>query len=234
MSNIHQKVSWELYKSELETIYQKSKAIKNILLKKAWRYTILSNLINYPTKLLLGVTVGGGAIQLFTTPDTTNMMMASVTSMLTVDIYWIQVLRMIFEIIALVLVITRDYFQFETQIEKFYAASQSVESFCSSVKYQSFLQRENEGDRYEILLMFKKLYEEMISNNKIIQTIEILAPATPEEQHRLNPSSEMDSATSSEHDEENPPPHEDRRSSIVTEHGNRMLLLQTQLERIPK
>lgn len=228
MSNIHQKVSWELYKSELETIYQKSKAIKNILLKKAWRYTILSNLINYPTKLLLGVTVGGGAIQLFTTSDG---MMGSVTSMLTADIYWIQVLRMVFEIIALVLVITRDYFQFETQIEKFYAASQSVESFCNSVKYQSFLQRENEGDRYEILLMFKKLYEEMISNNKIIQTIEILAPATPEEQHRLNPSSEMDSATSSEHDEENPP---DRRSSIVTEHGNRMLLLQTQLERIPK
>lgn len=210
----NQKITWELYKYELDTICTKSKAIKVALLRKARIYTILSILINYPVKLLLGVTVGGGAVQLFNEST----------------IYWITVLRIVFEISALILTITRDFFMFETQIEKFYSASHAVDTFYNSVKYESYLRRGNEGDRYEVLLMYKKLYEEMVSNNKIIQTVETISPATPPDE-RLTRQTDMDSAPSN--DEENPPEPVDNRRVSLTADRNRVFYMHSLLERMP-
>lgn len=229
MSNtIHQKVSYELYKQELDSIYTKSKYIKNSLLRKAKIYTILSILIGYPTKIALGISVGSGTIQLVTTQD--GMQSATAMFISQNNYYWITILRIVFEILALVLTITRDFFQFESQIEKYYSASQAIESFCTSVKYQTFLQKENEGDRYEILLMFKKLYEEMSTSHSIIQTVELTSPATPPDEHHRAVSQGMDSATSSA-DEENQLD-EPRRSSL-TEDKKRLFYIHSQLERIP-
>ena len=228
---IHQKVSYELYKQELDKIYIRSKEMKSKLLKKARTYTILSVLINYPTKLLMGIAVGGGGIQLFTTPSGSDQ---SATAMFVGqhDNYWIQVTRMIFEIAALILVITRDFFLFETQVEKLYTAAQAIESFCTSIKYESFLQKGSEGDRFQTLLTYKKMYEDLISDNKVIQTVELTSPSTPPDEHHKRPSADMESATNSdEPDEEN---QLDEKRTSLTEHKKRLFLIHTQLERMPK
>lgn len=220
-STIQQKITWKVYKSELDSICNKTKQIKTILLRKAKIYTVLSVLINYPVKLILGTTVGGGAVQLLN--DQTD------------GREWIGILRIIFEIMALVLVITRDFFVFETQIEKFYAAAAAVDTFYKSVKYESFLQQGSENDRLETLLMYQKLYEEMVSNNKIIQTVENITPSTPEEiHHNHRPSEEMDDAESEDKDSDDVKRIlSQRRSSKVMEDRNRAYYIHSMLERMP-
>jgi hypothetical protein len=219
MSNIKQKITWQVYKTELDSICNKTRHIKTVLLKKARIFTILSVLINYPVKLILGITVGGGAIELFNKAE---------------GVVWIGYLRIALEIMALILVITRDFFIFETQIEKFYAAAAAVDTFYKSVKYESFLQQGSENDRLETLQMYQKLYEEMIANNKIIQTVENISPATtPDEiQVRVHrQSDDMDSISSSSEEEEKI--QYKRRASKVTEDRNRAFYIHSMLERMP-
>lgn len=217
MSNIKQKITWQVYKAELDSICNKTKHIKMVLLKKARIFRILSVLINYPVKLILGTTVGGGAIELFNKNE----------------IVWIGYLRIALEIMALILVITRDFFVFETQIEKFYAAAAAVDTFYKSVKYESFLQQGSENDRLETLQMYQKLYEEMIANNKIIQTVENISPSTPDEvQLRVHKQSDdMDSVSSSS--EEDTKIQYTRQASKVVEDRNRAFYIHSMLERMP-
>lgn len=217
--SIQQKITWNIYKSELDSICNKTKHIKAILLRKAKIYTVLSVLINYPVKLILGTTVSGSAIQLFNEQ--------------TEGREWIGILKMVLEIVALILVITRDFFVFETQIEKFYAAASAVDTFYKSVKYESFLQQGSESDRLETLLMYKKLYEEMVSNNKVIQTVENITPSTPPDElhHHTRPSEEMDDAESSDKESDDVKRVLSKRK--MTEDRNRAYYIHSMLERMP-
>lgn len=214
--SIQQKITWKVYKSELDSICNKTKNIKTILLKKARVYTILSVLINYPVKLILGTTVSGSAIQMFDNN--------------TEGREWIGIFKIVLEIMALILVITRDFFVFETQIEKFYAAASAIDIFYKSVKYESFLQQGSENDRLETLLMYKKLYEEMVSNNKVIQTVENVTPSTPvEEGHHQRPSEDMADAESEDSDDVKRVVSKRK----MTEDRNRAYYIHSMLERMP-
>jgi hypothetical protein len=210
--SIKQKISYEIYKAELDSICTKTKVIKTTLLKKARAYTILAVLINYPVKIILGTTVGGGAVQLL---DENGRP-------------WITILNTVIQVIALILVITRDFFEFETRIEKCYAAAAAIQSFYMNVKYESFLEKGKENDRFETLLMYNKIYEEIVSNNKIIQTVETTA-GTPEELEagirRRDTDDDMDSASSVD---DNAPT---VRKTLEDKH--RMLYIASILDRMP-
>lgn len=210
-----QKITWAVYKSELEKLCKNTKEIRADLLKKAHTNHILSICFSYPIKILLGSTVSGGVVQMVTNPSAEQPLFSVTT---------LNIIRVVLELIVLFLVVTKDFFQFETQIEKYYTAAAAIETFYKTVKYQSFHMKGTEGDRLETLLSFKNLYDEIVSNNKIIQTVEDISPPSPD----------MDSASSSENaDVELPPVNNveaSRRRSVAT---NRMFYMQSMLDRMP-
>lgn len=203
-----QKITWAVYKSELDKLCKSTKEIRADLLKKARFNYVLSICFSYPIKILLGSTVSGGVVQMVTTADNT---LISITTL--------NIIRVVLELLVLFLVVTKDFFEFETQIEKYYTAAAAIETFYKTVKYQSFHMKGTEGDRLGILLSFKNIYDEIVSNNKIIQTVEDISPPS------------MDSASTSSDNEENQiTTDESRRRQSVT---NRMMYMQSMLDRIP-
>lgn len=190
----------------------KTKEIKISLMKRAKLYTVFSVLINYPVKIIMATTIGGGTVQLL---DPTKGQS------------WITILTTVIQVIALILVVTRDFFEFETRTEKCYAAAAAIQSFYMTVKYESFLEKGSENDRFETLLMYNKIYEEIVTNNKIIQTVEATTTTPEESDHgirRRDTDNDMDSASSEDAKEINP------RKGI--EERNRLAYVTSMLDRL--
>lgn len=211
-----QKITWALYKSELDSICQKTKTIKNTLLQKAKRTNIFSILINYPVKIILGSSVSGGIIQLIDESQNNSC---------NTSVNWITVLRTVCEIVAMILILTDDFFKFDTLIEKYYSAASAIDTFYRSVKYQSYHMKGTEGDRLEILLSFQNLYDDIVSSNKVIQTVEDITPKTPFDDR------EMQTVTTNEDND-------DDDKIGATNHnnneGNRMFYIHSMIDRIDK
>ena len=223
--SIQQKITWEIYKSELDTICTGTRNMRLALLKRAKHARILSIIFGYPVKLIIGITVGGGITQLLDKNAVCTVVDGQI-EYLSADNNWITIVSTVLSIIALILSITRDFFEFEKKIEQYYTAAAALDLFYKSVKYESFLKQGSEKDRFETLVMFQKLYSEMVATNKVIQTVEsISTPSTPLEP-RSAQTMDMHSVSS---DEEEP----------VISHGSRedqhrMFYMREMLERMPK
>lgn len=158
-----QKISWENYMAEIELMCIKTRTMKNDLLKSAKQASWWSTAIGYPSKILLTITAAGGGIQIFG-QDTHDA--------------WITIVRTVLEILVLILVSAKDSFNFAKKAEKYYTAARAVGAFYDMIKFQSYQIKGTEGDRLSVLKNYKDLYSEIVSNNQIIQTVEI-ASTTP-------------------------------------------------------
>jgi len=217
---VQQKISWHVYKKEMEKICENTKELKQALLKKAKIARIFSIVVGYPIKILLGSAASGGVIELvtndavFNNADSSNMICQQ-------PLTWVIILRTVLELFALVLVVTQDFFQFDTQIEKYYAAAAAIDTFYKTVKYQSWHLKGTEGDRLDNLLDYKKLYDEIVSNNQIIQTVE-----------EMNSANNTDSRNSDDDIEQGSENGTVLRNTL--NNNNRMMYLQTMLDRMPQ
>lgn len=153
-----QKISWESYKTELHLMSIKTKEVKKKLLNEGKKASRWATLIGYPAKILLTLTATGGGIQIFSEGKENEE--------------WITILRTILEIIVLILVTTKDSFNFEKKKEKYFLAAKSMDTFHELVRFQTFQVKGMEGDRYEVLKDLKEMYAEIVQNNQIIQMIE--------------------------------------------------------------
>ena len=173
-----QKISWENYKAEIELMCIRTRSTKKELLKQARNASWWSTAIGYPSKILLAVSAGGGGIQLFGEND---------------DDLWITITRTVLELCVLIIVTTKDSFNFERKAEKYYTAAKAINAFYEIIKFQSYQIRGTEGDRLEVLKGLKEMYAEIITNNQIIQTVEsISSPPTPYQMESATSSTEED------------------------------------------
>lgn len=220
-NDTRQKITWAIYKSELDSICQKTRNIKNTLLQKAKQTNIFAILINYPVKIILGSSVSGGIIQLIdeSQNNTCNN-----------NINWITVLRTVCEIVAMILILTDDFFKFDTLVEKYYSASAAVDTFYRSVKYTSYHMKGTEGDRLEILLSFQNLYDDIITSNKIIQTVEDTSPKTPLDERGM----QSVTTTNATNDDDSDDKINVSRSHANANEGNRMFYIHSMIDRIDK
>lgn len=254
--DLNQKITYHVYKTEMDKICKSTKDLKTSLLKKAKVCRIFSVLVSYPVKILLGSAASGGIIEIINSSSTniaeSNTVTTGITNstqtglqQCTTTFLWIVIARTVLEILSLILVVTQDFFQFETQIEKYYAAAAAIDIFYKTVKYQSYHIKGTEGDRLNTLLEYKKLYEDIINNNQIIQTVEKIETPTPADKEDVDEDdiemgdvdSEDTHPRSSNMDSAQP-----RRRSLETTqtrvtntaNSSRMMYLQTMLDRMPQ
>jgi hypothetical protein len=175
-----QKITWENYRAEIELMCIKTRAMKKELLKRARHSSWWGMAIGYPSKILLTITAAGGGIQILGEKT---------------DELWITLTRTILEILVLIIVTTRDFFNFEKKAEKCYTAAKAMNAFYEIIKFQSFQIKGTEGDRMEVLKGLKEMYSEIVANNEIVQTVETTSsPPTPHQMESYN-SSEDDEFT---------------------------------------
>jgi len=162
-----QKISWQNYKAEIDLMAIKTHNMKRELIKQAKKAGWWSTAIGYPAKILLTLNATGDGIQIFGKNE---------------DDLWIIYVKTIFNLIALILVTTKDSFGFEKKKEKLYSAAKAIEGLNDMVKFQSYRIRGTEGDRLEELMSLRNMYSELVSSNQIIQTIESTSGAiTPQQ-----------------------------------------------------
>jgi len=160
MNEIKQKITWDDYKRELQLMSIKTKEVKKRLVSEAKKANKWGTIIGYPAKVLLTLTATGGGIQIFNDNENDE---------------WITILRTIIEVIVLILVSTKDSFNFEKKKEKYLLAAKSIDTFHGLVRFQTFQVKGMEGDRYDILKDLKEMYDEIVQNNQVIQMIENLS-----------------------------------------------------------
>lgn len=180
---IQQKITWHIYKAEMEKIYNNTRDLKISLLKKGKLARIFSVLIGYPVKIFLGTSSSGGIVQMIsdsiTQVETGSMNMSTNTTAAgsqcpsSPSLLWLVILTTILNIMALILVVTQDFFQFDTQVDKYYTAAAAIDSFSKTVKYQSYHIKGTEGDRLATLIEFQNLYNDIINNHSgVIHNVE--------------------------------------------------------------
>uniref|UniRef100_A0A6C0JR96 Uncharacterized protein n=1 Tax=viral metagenome TaxID=1070528 RepID=A0A6C0JR96_9ZZZZ len=253
--DLNQKITYHVYKTEMDKICKSTKELKTSLLKKAKVCRIMSILVSYPIKILLGSAASGGIIEIINSSSTniaeSNTIAISNSTQIglqecTTTFLWIVIARTVLEVLSLILVVTQDFFQFETQIEKYYAAAAAIDTFYKTVKYQSYHIKGTEGDRLDTLLEYKKLYEDIINNNQIIQTVEKIETPSPADENVDEDDIEMGDVQSEDthltqtRSSNNTSP---RRGSLETAqakrvtntaNSSRMMYLQTMLDRMPQ
>ena len=190
MSEIKQKITWDDYKRELQLMSIKTKEVKKRLLVEARKASRWGTIIGYPAKVLLTLTATGGGVQIFSDNE---------------DDTWITILRTILEVIVLILVSTKDSFNFEKKKEKYLLAAKAMDSFHELVRFQSFQVKGMEGDRYESLKDLKEMYGEIVQNNQIIQMVESVSGDITPYQMESQSEDEYSSATSSLETAQNSP-----------------------------
>lgn len=164
-----QKISWKNYKSELELMCTRTRNMKKDLLLLARKSNRWNLILGYSSKILVGITASGGGIQIFNNLDDPC------------NNNWLTIVTTVITIIIGILITTKDAFNFEKQTEKYYTAENSINAFYEMLKFQSFQIKGTEGDRLEILKGLKNMYNEIVQNNTIIQTVEHVSESnTPE------------------------------------------------------
>lgn len=224
MSEIKQKITWDDYKRELQLMSIKTKEVKKRLVNEAKNASKWGTIIGYPAKVLLTLTATGGGIQIFSENQ---------------DDQWITILRTVIEVIVLILVSTKDSFNFEKKKEKYLLAAKAMDTFHELVRFQTFQVRGMEGDRYEALKDLKEMYGEIVQNNQVIQMVESLSgDITPNQmESQLDSDEEYSSASSSLETAQNSPKNR-RRSSVPkmlsqkTNERNRMFYLHKMIDDI--
>jgi len=154
---VPQKITWDSYKAELKLIMIKTKEVKHHLIKEAKKAGFWSTVIGYPAKILLTLTATGGGVQILSEESSHD---------------WITILRTVFEIVALILVTTKDNFNFEKKKIHYLNIAKSVDNFHQIVRFQNFQIQGTEGDRYDVLKNLKEMYSEIVQNNQVIQMID--------------------------------------------------------------
>ena len=121
ISERDQKYSFEDYQSILKEMAKVVKKYRDQSIKAAKRSAFWQRLIEYPIKLLLGTSLSGGGIELFGNLDS--------------DQKWISYLRTCLEFLAMVLLTTKDFGQFEKKKQKFIQAQTLLSSFHNIIKH---------------------------------------------------------------------------------------------------
>lgn len=160
ISEGHQKYSYEDYYEILRKISHTIRSYKAQASKRARVNAIWDGIISYPIKLLLGSSVSGGAIDAI--------------GNLRSDQKWVSYMRTVFEVLAIILLTTKDFGQFEKQKQKYNQAAALLSSFNIILTNQMRIKRGYEGNREDIIKEITETFEGIKNSNKIIQDIEMM------------------------------------------------------------
>lgn len=152
----NQRYTYEDYQKTLRELALVVKKYRNSCIKSAKQMRFWENLINIPIKIMLGTSIGGGAVELFNK----NFME---------DLQWINYTRISFEIFILILVTFRDIGNFEKKRSKYTESQTILTSFHNLIRQQLLIKRGYEGDREEIIKEFSETLDNIKSSNIIIQ-----------------------------------------------------------------
>jgi len=156
ISEKNQRYTYEDYQKTLRELALIVKKYRNSCIKSAKQMRFWENLINIPVKILLGTSIGGGAVDLFNTNFTQ-------------DLQWINYTRIGFEVVILILVTFRDIGNFEKKRSKYTESQTILTSFHNLIRQQMLIKRGYEGDREEIIKEFSETLDNIKSSNIIIQ-----------------------------------------------------------------